>query len=203
MDLRDLPPLRESRGAWLGVLGILFLFLLASPTLVLAEVSKTSSAAPRQIFRPLPLDPVSVVWRAEARQEGMAFRLYREDQPGKLELLKQMPVELGRHDYRLKDHPQGERQRYVLRLVDAKGHESALRTIELVFYTALDRQAPLPPEGHATCLSIVDRAVLRPPSSTRPGATGEAFALLRARAFEPPDPPPDWVLRLACRSRVA
>lgn len=182
-------PFRVPRGAGRCILGILLALLAAGAA---QAGAREKPAEPRQVFRPMPLDVVDVVWRADAREPGLRFRLYREDQSGRLRILADIPALLGEHDYRLKDLPLDSRQRYVLRLLDGRGRENPLETIELVGYRTVDPNTPrtlLVASGEVTLPS--HGAGLPPP----PSAT--VFPKLRDddevanRSAEPPDPPPE------------
>lgn len=166
--------------------------LAASPALA---ADRETPEEPRQILRPLPLDIVDVVWQADAREAGLTFRLYREDGPGRLTLLSEIPAQRGRHSYRQKDLPPGERQRYVLRLLDAQGRENPLRTIELIGYRTIDPEAP--PRGQAVSYepTLPSRAAVLPRPAASRAFLDPPAELAASRLAEPPDPPPDAARR--------
>lgn len=150
---------------------------------------------PRQILRPLPIDLVNVVWRAEARESGFSFRVYREDGRHQ-QMLAELPAELGLHDYQLKDLPLAERQLYVLFLVDPQGREHRLRALELKHFHRFD--LPLPPVAGSLPLPPAVLAgplapAARPAISLGPALANGETALLSQVTSEPPDPPPDLV----------
>jgi hypothetical protein len=152
----------------------------------------TAPAALRQVVRPLPLEVIDLVWRADAREPGLRFRLYREEPSGRLSLLAEIPARLGAHDYRLADLPPAARQRYVLRLLDAAGHENLLRTIELVGFHQVD-----PPVPVSSFISAVPPSLPGSAAELPPPPPEEKIACLReerpaqSRAVAPPDQPPD------------